>query len=182
MIHENSLKVWNSKRVDICIDSELHSLSFIMDEFSGYLRPGFWIFLNGELGSGKTTLTQKLLTSLGHTSPVVSPTFSLINVLKVENPRSAIKKVCHLDLYRLKSARELKFLGLEIELTSDSICIVEWAENVDPEGWDEFFKTTRCKRPMELIGISITQNHSSSRQQRSYEFRWLLEQEYLSVH
>lgn len=144
-----------------------------------HIKPGTWIFLNGDLGAGKTTFTQFLLRALGYAGQVQSPTFSIINVMNIQAPRSAINKVCHLDLYRLKNAAELNMLGLEIEFTSGALAIIEWAENMDVEGWQDFFAVTRCRRPSQLIGLSV--QHGASGESRIYRLDMLDLQQDLGI-
>ncbi|MEF8794208.1 tRNA (adenosine(37)-N6)-threonylcarbamoyltransferase complex ATPase subunit type 1 TsaE [Thiohalorhabdus sp.] len=88
-----------------------------------HLRPGTVVHLRGEIGVGKTTLTRGMLRGLGITAPVKSPTYTLVEPYQV--PRAA---VYHFDLYRLGDPEELHFFGAEEYFSSDSICILEWAE------------------------------------------------------
>ena len=86
------------------------------------LRPGMVVWLEGDLGAGKTTLVQGLARGLGVTSAwVSSPTFTIIN----EHPgRLAL---VHVDLYRLESARELGEIGIgEVLGRDDAVVAVEW--------------------------------------------------------
>ena len=84
-----------------------------------------WL-LEGDLGSGKTTLVQQIAIITGVQGDVTSPTFSLVNEYKT----SSDKKVYHLDLYRLKQFDELYEIGMfEIE-ESGYFCLIEWASAV----------------------------------------------------
>ncbi|OGO94221.1 MAG: tRNA (adenosine(37)-N6)-threonylcarbamoyltransferase complex ATPase subunit type 1 TsaE [Coxiella sp. RIFCSPHIGHO2_12_FULL_44_14] len=85
--------------------------------------PGSVIYLQGELGSGKTTLARGLIRALGYVGHVKSPSYTLIESYPVTNG-----VVHHLDLYRLKNSHELKALGLHDYLTDQSILLVEWPE------------------------------------------------------
>ena len=97
------------------------------------LRPGDLLVLNGDLGAGKTTLTQGLGLGLGVTGPIISPTFVLSRVHP--NPTGAPDLV-HVDAYRLGSAAELEDLDLDASL-ADSVTVVEWgaglAEGLSPD-------------------------------------------------
>lgn len=91
------------------------------------LVPGLVIWLSGDLGAGKTTLTRGLLRSLGHTGSVKSPTYTLIEVYTVS--RIALY---HFDFYRFTHPDEFLEAGLEEYFGSDGACIVEWAEKALP--------------------------------------------------
>jgi tRNA threonylcarbamoyladenosine biosynthesis protein TsaE len=79
------------------------------------------VYLEGELGAGKTTLARGILRGLGVTDKVRSPTYSLVESYPV-GPGT----VHHLDLYRLADAEELEWLGLRDLLTGSSLLLVEW--------------------------------------------------------
>jgi tRNA threonylcarbamoyladenosine biosynthesis protein TsaE len=87
-------------------------------------RGGAVMYLDGDLGAGKTTTARALIQSLGHRGRVKSPTYSLFELYEL-----ADLTVAHLDLYRLADAAEVLDLGLE-ELGSDQACLmlVEWSE------------------------------------------------------
>lgn len=84
-----------------------------------------WL-LEGQLGSGKTTLVQHLAKHLDVKESVTSPTFSLVNEYK----STSIEKVYHLDLYRLKTLEDGLEIGLFELIDSGYFCIVEWASAI----------------------------------------------------
>ena len=80
------------------------------------------VLINGELGSGKTTMVKALCQFLGVMDPVSSPTFSLIQ----EYDSPSVGVICHMDLYRLKSPEELEQIGFSEYLESGNVCLIEW--------------------------------------------------------
>lgn len=81
-----------------------------------------WVFfLEGELGTGKTTFVRACLQALGETGKIKSPTYTILESYDIKK-----WNVYHLDLYRLTDPEELYFLGLEDHYTEDSIFFIEW--------------------------------------------------------
>ncbi|MCX7732609.1 MAG: tRNA (adenosine(37)-N6)-threonylcarbamoyltransferase complex ATPase subunit type 1 TsaE [candidate division WOR-3 bacterium] len=89
------------------------------------LKPGAVVALYGELGSGKTTLIKGVARGLGVREPVRSPSFVIITEYAGRVP------VYHIDLYRLNNAEEASAVGLESYLSSDGVCLIEWAERAE---------------------------------------------------
>ena len=85
-------------------------------------NPGDLVLLRGQLGTGKTCLTQGILWGLGGTEYARSPTFVLMSQYE------ARMTLYHIDLYRIGSIQELEILGLEEVIFGDGVTVVEWAE------------------------------------------------------
>ena len=109
----------------ISTDSHEKTLTF-GEQLGRCLKPGDIILLFGDLGAGKTTLTQGVCRGLGINKDehIRSPTFTLVNLYQGRIP------VNHIDLYRLDSIAEIEALGLEENLFSSSVSIIEWAEKL----------------------------------------------------
>jgi tRNA threonylcarbamoyladenosine biosynthesis protein TsaE len=90
------------------------------------LAPGDVLLLTGDLGAGKTTLTQGIAAGLGAAEHVASPTFTL-----VREYASGRLPVAHVDVYRLRRAQDVLDLALdELEGGHDGVLIVEWGDAV----------------------------------------------------
>ena len=97
------------------------------------LQPGDVVLLNGDLGAGKTTLVQGLGRALGITSPIQSPTFTIL----AEYParlRDSDVTLAHLDLYRLEPGADLYSAGVsEVIEREDGIAVIEWPDRLQGE-------------------------------------------------
>ena len=90
---------------------------------AGALPGGAVLFLEGELGAGKTTLTQGLVGALGFTEPVTSPTYALMNLYPAPGGQ-----VLHVDAYRVRDVAELYEMDLDELIEASRLSIIEWGE------------------------------------------------------
>ena len=89
------------------------------------LKPGDVVCLEGELGTGKTCLTQGIGAGLGVAGVINSPTFVFVNEYP---PASTGPCLYHIDLYRVSSYLEILGLGLEDYIYGDGVTVIEWAD------------------------------------------------------
>lgn len=88
-----------------------------------HLDNQYMIYLNGDLGTGKTTLTRGLLRQLGYSKHVKSPTYTIVEPYEVD-----IVTIYHIDLYRIYKSSDIEAINFR-DYCNDAICIVEWAEH-----------------------------------------------------
>lgn len=89
------------------------------------LPPGRVLFLEGELGAGKTSLTQGLVAALGFDGPVTSPTYALMQLYPAPDG-----PVLHVDAYRVRDVAELYEMDLDHLIETSRLSVIEWGEGL----------------------------------------------------
>jgi len=109
----------DSLTIELCGDDAMVAFG---EKLGGVLGGGV-VYLEGELGAGKTTLCRGILKAKGHCGAVKSPTYTL-----VEPYTTPSGVVYHFDLYRLMDPGELEYMGIRDYFVDQSLCLIEWAE------------------------------------------------------
>lgn len=106
----------------VAINNEEEMLAF-GGELANKCNINCVIFLQGELGAGKTTLVRGFLRALGFSGTVKSPTYTLVETYHIAN-----RKIHHFDLYRLNHFSELENIGIRDYFSEQAIFLIEWPE------------------------------------------------------
>ena len=162
-----------ARRVEICVSGPVlkpdqgemvfpseRQLEQFANKFASDLRLPLVIWLEGDLGTGKTAFARALIHALGYKGRVKSPTYGLL-----EQYQLASMQVLHMDLYRISDPGELEFLGLTDLLDEQTILLIEWPDKGGrwlPEP-DFIFKFSYAVKGRGLQWTACTQQAMTSR-------------------
>ena len=96
----------------------------IAQQLSSLIQAPCIIFLQGELGAGKTTFSRHFIQNLGYTGLVTSPTYNLVQSYNLDK-----STIHHFDLYRLSDTDRSTMQLFDEYFTEDAICLIEWPQN-----------------------------------------------------
>lgn len=111
------------ERETIAVGDGLAKVLLSQNEQCDKAQPALIVYLNGDLGAGKTTLTRGFVRGMGHQGNVKSPTYTLVEPYELPP-----WQVYHFDLYRLGDAEELEYMGIRDYFAENSCCFIEWPE------------------------------------------------------
>lgn len=122
---------------------ETHSFEETVEvgqKLGNILKPGDVIWLSGDLGTGKTALTNGIAKALGINSYITSPTFNLVNEYEGRLP------LYHFDVYRISDPDEMFDIGFDEYINNNGVTVIEWGEQISDI------------LPSEIIRITIEKN------------------------
>jgi len=133
---------------------EEQQLESFATRFAHEVHAPLVIWLEGDLGAGKTSFARALIRALGHKGRVKSPTYGLLEQYQV-----GLLQVLHMDLYRISDPGELEFLGLADLLDERTILLIEWPDKGGQ--WlpqpDFIFRFDYAERGRDLHWIACTE-------------------------
>ncbi|WP_031342598.1 tRNA (adenosine(37)-N6)-threonylcarbamoyltransferase complex ATPase subunit type 1 TsaE [Ruminiclostridium papyrosolvens] len=106
---------------------ETHSFEETVEaglKLGNILKPGDVIWLSGDLGTGKTALTNGIAKALGIDAYITSPTFNLVNEYE------GIMPLYHFDVYRIADPDEMFDIGFDEYLNNGGVTVIEWGEQI----------------------------------------------------
>jgi len=120
---------------EIILNSEKETIE-LGKKIASKLKIGDVIVLTGDLGSGKTKLTEGILTYFDLQNEISSPTFTIVNEYNTSK-----FPIFHFDVYRLEGSDEFLAIGGE-EYFEKGVCIIEWGELIEDVLPEKYTKIT----------------------------------------
>lgn len=140
----------DNSRITLPLADENATLDFAQ-RLAAQLQPSMVIYLQGDLGAGKTTLVRGVLNALGYTGRVKSPTYTLLETYQV-----AGLDLCHFDLYRMNNETEWESAGFRDEFNERNIFFIEWPDKarslLPPADVEIVFEILPQGRRVEIFG------------------------------
>ncbi|MBJ6137217.1 tRNA (adenosine(37)-N6)-threonylcarbamoyltransferase complex ATPase subunit type 1 TsaE [Marinobacter litoralis] len=115
--------IGNERRLFLKGEAETEQLGGELARLAKISEQSLTVFLEGDLGMGKTTLSRGVMRGLGHEGAVKSPTYTLVEPYEHLTP-----PVYHFDLYRLGDPEELEYMGIRDYFAARNFCLIEWPE------------------------------------------------------
>lgn len=129
-------------------------LELFANKFASNIKVPLVIWLEGDLGAGKTAFARALIHALGYKGRVKSPTYGLLEHYQLNS-----LQVLHMDLYRIGDPGELEFLGVTDLLDDQTILLIEWPDRGD--GWiprpDFIFRFAYAEQGRDLYWAAFTE-------------------------
>jgi tRNA threonylcarbamoyladenosine biosynthesis protein TsaE len=136
------------------LEDEIATLKF-SQRLAAQLQQGMVIYLQGDLGAGKTTLVRGVLNALGYIGRVKSPTYTLLEPYQV-----AGLDLRHFDLYRMNDEEEWESAGFRDEFNGQNIFFIEWPDKarnlLPPADVEIIFEILPQGRRVEIFGHTQT--------------------------
>ncbi|NOT97648.1 MAG: tRNA (adenosine(37)-N6)-threonylcarbamoyltransferase complex ATPase subunit type 1 TsaE [Sideroxydans sp.] len=140
----------DDSRITLTLADENATMDFAQ-RLAAQLKPGMVIYLQGDLGAGKTTLVRAVLNALGYTGRVKSPTYTLLEPYQV-----AEIDLRHFDLYRMNDEEEWESAGFRDEFNGQNIFFIEWPDKarnlLPPADVEIVFEILPRGRRVEIFG------------------------------
>lgn len=134
-------------------------LDQVVDLMKPYIQSGNIIFLDGDLGAGKTTTINQICKRFGSKDEISSPTFAMRNIYSI-NKNGHFIEVNHFDLYRIEDEDDIESIGMwELFANRSRLFFIEWYQMIPIEDW-----------PLDWDQYLLQINRDSKTQERTFHF------------